>query len=157
MDLPVGPSKPFFKTFYSRPEDRSWDKNTIEVPKKLNELIKSIDAYKRYKAKKDVEQMDEYKEVHPLADSDITSRKAVTTRKKRIKELKDKKRRIIEKPDEKYGDKTRSEIADIKRVEINKINAKIKKSYGKIGAYIDKHYDKTIAKREKKELEKELE
>lgn len=157
MDLPVGPSKPFFKTFYSRPEDRSWDKNTIEVPKKLNELIKSIDAYKRYKAKKDVEQMDEYKEVHPLADSDITSRKAVTKRKKRIKELKEQKRRIIEKPDEKYGDKTRDEIADIKRVEINKINAKIKKSYGKIAAYIDKHYDKTIAKREKKELEKELE
>ena len=157
MDLPVGPSKPFFKTFYSRPEDKSYDKHTIEVPKKLKELIQTIDTYKRYKKNKDTEQMEKYKKEHPLADSDMTNRDAVKDRVKRIKSLKKKVRKIIDKPDKRYGDKTRGEIADIKRVEINKINAKIKESYKKVSAYIDKHYDKSIAKMKKRELEKELE
>ena len=83
--------------------------------------------------------------------------KASPLLKLRIKSLKKKVRKIIDKPDKRYGDKTRGEIADIKRVEINKINAKIKESYKKVSAYIDKHYDKSIAKMKKRELEKELE
>jgi hypothetical protein len=157
MDLPVGPSKPFFKTFYSRPEDKSYDKHTIEVPKKLRELIQTIDTYKRYKKNKDTEQMEKYKEKHPLADSGMTTRDAVKDRVKRIKGLKKRVRKIIAQPNDRYGDKTKKEIADIKRVEINKLNSKIKKSYKKVSDYIDKHYDKSIAKMKKKELEKELE
>ena len=158
MDLPVGPSKPFFKTFYSRPEDKSYNKDTIQVPKKLKELVGVIDAYKTYKKDKATEMMEEYKKEHPLADRDMLKREAVKQRVKRVKELDKKIRKIRNRPNDFHGyeGKTKSEISDIKRVEINKINAKRKEAYGKIQAYLDKHYNREVRKMQQKELEEEL-